>query len=534
MLSLEDALKHDVLADATLVAGHAGVNKAIVWVHIMGVPDAARWLKGGEFVLTTGINMPPEPDDQEHYLLDIIHKDVTALAIAVGSYIPKIPENLRRIADAHDFPLVAVPYQAFFIDIARELNSHIARRDVKRALDIHQALTQLVLDGGGIYDLAQTLARLVHQSISIENDRFEAFASVNIAAIDEARRYTQRYGRTDSRLVQALEERGYLPHIRHTLRPVNLPKMPDVGLEMERILAPIVVHGDIYGFVWIIADDRPLTELEQMAVQSGATIAALMLLRQEAIQREASSQRGDLLASLMRADVITRKDLLTDRVLRFGVDLREPYCLVLLEGVAYSLSRQNKHIDHLIETQRWAIVAGQFAGQLVLIVQNNVDLKALDKHLRKTLDTESSSMRIGISAYHKGATTVAQAHDECREGLLIAQRLNYQQKTVYFDQLGYLHTLYRAGADTLKSSPYAEKLHRLNAYQQADLFRTLEIYLDSGGNGVAAAEMLHIHRSTLNYRLTRISEVLDADLSDPHVRTNLQMVLKLIRLFEME
>jgi hypothetical protein len=60
--------------------------------------------------------------------------------------------------------------------------------------------------------------------------------------------------------------------------------MPDVGLEMERILAPIVVHGDIYGFMWIIADEHGLTEIDMMAIEIGTTIAALMMLYQETVQ----------------------------------------------------------------------------------------------------------------------------------------------------------------------------------------------------------------------------------------------------------
>ncbi|MBP6298294.1 MAG: helix-turn-helix domain-containing protein, partial [Anaerolineae bacterium] len=68
--------------------------------------------------------------------------------------------------------------------------------------------------------------------------------------------------------------------------------------------------------------------------------------------------------------------------------------------------------------------------------------------------------------------------------------------------------------------------------ESADLFHTLEVYLDLGGSGVAAAEALHIHRSTLNYRLGRITELTGTDLGDPQQRVNLHTSLKLLRLFE--
>lgn len=539
MLTIADVLKLEVFAGAECVAGCAGLNKPIAWVHNVGVPDAARWLNGGELVLTTGINMPSDPAEQEQYLLALIEKGVVGLCLAVGRFVTVIPEHLYPIAEAHAFPLIAIPFQTPFVNVAREVNQKIARRDVVKALEIHHALTQLVLQGGGLGDLATTLARLVNQSVSIENERFESFASVNIAAVDEARRYTQKHGRTDPRLVRALEQRGYLPEIRRTLRPVGLPQMPDVGLEMERILAPIVVHGEVIGYVWIIADDRPFSDLERLAIESGATIAALMLLRQEAVQREEASQRGDLIAALMQVDSVSREDLLTDRALRYGVDLRVPFRVLLVETMEGGAGRSHTRsapdrVMRLAEVHKWPVLAGQFAGQALLIAQDGTQIDEIAAQIGTTLNGEFGVQRVSISSVGIGVTKVAARYAECREVLHIAQRLNQPGKIVHFDRLGYLHVLYRAGQESLDGNPYLPGLRALLDEQGADLFHTLEVYLDQGGNGVAAAETLHVHRSTLNYRLARISEICSLDLSDPATRTNLQMALKLLRLFEVE
>jgi DNA-binding PucR family transcriptional regulator len=103
---------------------------------------------------------------------------------------------------------------------------------------------------------------------------------------------------------------------------------------------------------------------------------------------------------------------------------------------------------------------------------------------------------------------------------------------VQFDTLGYVHALYCAGDESLRGNPHVPLLRRLQAETQADLFHTLEVYLDQGSNGVAAAEALHIHRSTLNYRLQRIEHITGADLADPTTRLNLQITLKQMRLFD--
>ena len=106
------------------------------------------------------------------------------------------------------------------------------------------------------------------------------------------------------------------------------------------------------------------------------------------------------------------------------------------------------------------------------------------------------------------------------------------ERIVRFDDLGYLYALYRAGKESLLGNPFVTGLRKLAGEGQADLFNTLEAYLDAGGNGVKTAEILCIHRSTLNYRLERIHEISAWDLSDPGLRTNLQIALKLLRLFE--
>ncbi len=528
MLKVREALRLEVFQDGRLVAGDGGLDQVINWVHTVGVPDAARWLNGGELVLTTIINMPEGEGAQTAYLQAMIEANVVGLVVTIGQKLDRIPDYLCLLADRHNFPLIEIPYTARFVDIARVINEQIVQGNLSmlsRALTIHQTLTRIVLERGGVVELANTLAGLINQSVSIETARFEALASVNIKPVDEARRYTQQYGRTDPRLVEALEDQ-ILPKIRETMRPVFIPQMPYVGLEMERILAPIVVHGAIYGYVWIIADDRPVSDLDYMAIESGAMIAALILLYQESIQNAEASLKGSLLTRLIQGE--TNGDaVLTDQALRYGLDLRQPYRMMLVDDRGTSTREQlaiYRRINQLIDGQ--AAIAGQFAGHVVMIIQvDTVPPFAV------RIQAEEMIGRVGVSAEHVGSNEVMVAYGECGEVLAISSRLYPSSEVVYFDDLGYLHALYHAGPEALRGNPYIDALTTLSNEQQADLFHTLEVYLDSGGNGVYTAEKLHIHRSTLNYRLQRIAEICDVQLSDSGTRMNLQVALKLLRLF---
>lgn len=533
MLTVADTLQLEELRGAKVVAGIDGLSREVGWVHVASVPDAPNWLNGGELVLTTIINMPTDPAEQAQYIQAMADRGVAALALAVGRYVDSAPDYLREVAERNHFPLIEIPFQARFVDIARATNERIAQENMallERVLTIHRVLTQLVLDGGDLKALAVTLAGLVGQSISIENERFEALAAHNIADVDEARRYTLSEGHTDPRLVDALEERGILGQIRRTLRPVHIPQMADVGLEMERILAPIVVHSNIYGYVWIIADDRPISQLDALAIESGATIAALMLLHQEALQSAEASLKGGLLAQLIEGES-SKQAVLADQALRYGVNLDEPFVLLMIEPQergSQKLLQLYRRINRL--SGNWRVIVGQFAGEVLVLGQVSLDVAALTE----SIHAQAGNVRVSVSGTGRGGAGVAAAYAQCRDALTISQRLGETATTVYFDQLGYLHTLYRAGAGALDANPNTPVLRRLREEGQTDLFHTLEVYLDAGGNGVQTADLLCIHRSTLNYRLTRIEEICGAKLNDPLVRTNLQIALKLLRLFEGE
>jgi len=532
MLTVAQALELDVLVGSRCVGGSTGLDREIKWVHNVGVPDAANWLNGGEFVLTTYINLPTTQAEQEDYLRAVAKKGVTALGLAFGRYIPEIPAYLCAVADEVGLPLIALPYQLMFVDIARTINIQISQREVRQALYIQQELTRLVMEeDGDLSDLALTLAKLLDQSVSIENENFEAYAAVNVADVDEARRYTQIQGRTDPRLIQALETRGYLPLIRQTLRPTALPRMPDVGLEMERILAPVVIHGEIYGYLWIIADAHPFSELERMAVESGATIAALMLLREEKAQREAASERAEFLSRLLTPKAAEREDQLIDRAARYDIHLRAPYRVVCLEGVRPTV-RAISAIERLLATYRYTALIGQYEAYIVLLTADQPDALRIAEALVAAHSAESVQPRVAISSPTRNAVGALRALGECQDALAVAARLAPSNRLIRTDTLGYLLALWRAGSETLATNPYAESLRALRDDVGADLFHTLEVYLDLGGSGIHTAETLHIHRSTLNYRLGRITEAIGTDLGDPLQRMNLMTALKLIRLFD--
>jgi DNA-binding PucR family transcriptional regulator len=76
---------------------------------------------------------------------------------------------------------------------------------------------------------------------------------------------------------------------------------------------------------------------------------------------------------------------------------------------------------------------------------------------------------------------------------------------------------------------YVEPLDRYDAGHTAHLRATLEAYYEAGGRLEPAARALHIHVSTLRYRLGRVEELLGVDPREGDARLDLEVALRAAR-----
>ena len=73
--------------------------------------------------------------------------------------------------------------------------------------------------------------------------------------------------------------------------------------------------------------------------------------------------------------------------------------------------------------------------------------------------------------------------------------------------------------------PALGKLAEYDRNNQSDMLETLKVYLDSDRNAQRCANLLYLHRNSLQYRVRRIQEIADVDLENPDERTYLRLSL---------
>src|SRR5918999_1056389 len=159
-----------------VVAGEAGLDRAVRWVHISELTDPTPWLSGGELLLTTGLQL----GDARAYVERLVAHGLTGLGFGVGFSHATVPDELREAAAEHGFPLFEVPYELPFIAITEKAFSHLVNEQyavLRRALSAHERLERVVLSERGLDGVAAALASLIGGPAMIFDGRGELLTS---------------------------------------------------------------------------------------------------------------------------------------------------------------------------------------------------------------------------------------------------------------------------------------------------------------------------------------------------------------------
>jgi purine catabolism regulator len=100
----------------TLVSGEESAQTHVRWVHSTELTDPTPWLKGGELLLTMGIQLDG-PRAQRELIDRLADHEIAGLGFGTGFTHKKLPAALVTAARKRGFPLFEVPYELPFIAI---------------------------------------------------------------------------------------------------------------------------------------------------------------------------------------------------------------------------------------------------------------------------------------------------------------------------------------------------------------------------------------------------------------------------------
>lgn len=516
-ITLKQALTFDYLKDATVIGGSNGLDREILLVNIMEVPDIINWVSPDELILTTGYPFKDSPAELVNLIRDLHKRNVAGLAIKPHRFIKELPYEAIKLADEINFPIIALPLDAQFDKIIMELFTKIINQDyyiIKKTNEIHKTLTDLVLDGSSFIEISQALSNLCLGEITIKD------ISGNILAKTK-------------------------PIIKESQID------PDGFCINESYDKQVIMSNQIIASITLDSWRKSIENEDMISIDYAATIIAMILFQIETKKEKEKRYRNEFLNNLISRRIVDNETALALGK-NLGIDLKTPHiaCTIKIHSVSQKekVRSERESLDDLDRIMNSSILflekkylCLQSGNGILVLCPIKADLCNPYSASLSTAATLSNLLKgyfnncifsIGIGRYYPNLLDISKSFQESQQALDIGMKVWGKNGIYHFDDLGIYQLL-----SNLKEQEEIEafienalgNLFHHDKNKKSELLLTLEQLL-TGDNIKTIAERLYIHPKTLLFRKKKIEEILHISLDDSEKRLSLSIALKLCRL----
>jgi purine catabolism regulator len=517
-MTVRDALAVPVLraAGPVVLAGAAGLDRQVRWVHTTELVDIAPLLRGGDLVLSTGIALPDSAEDLAAFAGSLDRSEVAGLVIELGRRWTEVPPALVATAERLSLPLVALTREVRFAAVAQAVGERIVDyqlEELREAQRVHEIFTELSITEAGPAEILESVQRLAGATVVLEDaqHRIVDYRSGPDDTADFLAEWPAR-----SRVV-VLDGRTMWDEANGWL--VTRVGKPDRG----------------WGRLVIESPGKPPERLVATAERAAAALALHRLhdrQRDSLVRRTHHELLVRLLADPAAPDLLQRCELAGVPLARrrlVGLALRTPVVADEPGRRAGQLDAAVAAVVHAAHEMRLPALICEMDGAVRVLL-------SLDPSADSTRATEDLAGRVHrrvrvVVGAGRSVERVGEVDRTLRESLHVVDsvRPGARQRVVHRLDDVHLRGLLTMLADDdrlrLFTGRELDGLKEHDARWQTGLLETVRALVRHPGSKSDAAAELHVSRSAFYDRLAKVGHVLDVDLDDPDILVSLHVAV---------
>lgn len=520
MITLEMLLNMPALKDLRLVGGQEGLKKEVRTVSVMDAPDSYKWLKGKEFILTSGYLLA---DDSEHlcFLIEkLIEAGSCALGIKKGRFLHEITDDVLQLAQQHQFPIVEIPYYFVWSDIIAVFYELFY--GIPESSDIRistEYIEELCAAGRfGPLSLMDKLTELFRIPLAVLLDNKQILANNGLPGatliehtLEKSKLFPEN---VDNDVVRAGKYNIIIcpiPFIHHghkeymAIMSKNLQFLSEMR-KLFHLIASLVEKE-------INAADKQ----GQIYHKALIDLVAGKLNREglHALEQQHSSRMNKCHSGIM----IINSDDINAVYLKLNKFFRSSLLEEIGKVSAYMVEDASRH--EAVIMLELDIKEGDVAD--AYIQWQTLLFEKMEYYLQ-----EKNEGYVAMGRFSSSVSDIHASYREAKNALHIGRILWESKRCFLSSMVSVYSTLYQYGLSHFDLA-YMQRLDNQQSGLSFDGIKTLETYIECANFKKAAAK-LFIHENTLRYRIQRIGDFLHLDLDDPVI---IQLLLPQVKLWKL-
>jgi sugar diacid utilization regulator len=376
-----------------------------------------------------------------------------------------------------------------------------------------------------LQDIVDEVSRLLERAVILEDRHFNmvSFGSQS-DEVDYIRQDSILRRRSPEDVRVWFEQFG----IATSESPVWTPASLD-GKTLPRLCLPARWKGVTYGYLWLIDGHHDIEKSRLPSAMALAVRAAALMAQQSRARDDLEFKLRDLLSSDRDTAEESAEEIDQLGIIRRGV----PVVAVELRLTAAATEQQVP--INLWSLPRSVLTARSEDHTTLLVAAPSNDLKpALDMAARaRELYIERMDpvlhehLVVGLGAPRGDLADARASWQEARLAARVCEAVRTQRPIAAWPDLGVYRLLACGPESALAGAVLDAAVLRLLDHSDPEIVNTAATYLAHGGDVQKTAAALRVHRQTVYYRLQRIEQITELDLSRGDQRLLLQLGLTL-------
>jgi len=522
-ITVNNILQSPCFEKAKIIAGFSGVNRPVKWIHILDAQIFTS-LTGGEFILSTG-SVFTNLENGISFLEHLIERKVSGLCVELVAYITSIPDEMIKIADENDFPLVVFTESVNFIDITLDLHTTIINQNAVSFSKIEkysQQLNQILLSPHDIEDIIISVHRFLGINVAYLPIEGKAFFNPSLPPA---------------------EQKKFLEMFRQLIMSENTGHGLNTVLENIYVACRTIAALDRKMGEAIVFSTRPITDFDSLILEKAAVAIAQDLLRDLFVKEKKRHKENFWIKDWLNGR-LKEKDILQMLEGSEELDLVSGYTVCIVEFIT-KISPQKTLNQFMIHTTIFLRPLFEQEGFLMFGTYDNnkIIYALLDKEPRLTWKKRITrvigqfkvrrnsipngvQITVGIGRISDRPTDIYKSFQTALEAVNIQK--NIKREEPLYDSLNVFRLVSqvdKTGNLNEYIQDYLAPVIQYDNEHNAELIKTLQVYCECSASKQKTAERLFIVRQTLYLRIQKLEELLGEDFMMPEKRLAIEFAL---------